>query len=153
MNREINDLDFVRASRMGEAIARAGSAGYWLDSHGIRLDTQRKAIKDALHELAALHGLVLVDANPHAADADLKKLATMEVDALLQEENGRLQSRVRQLEGAMKVAKNQARNNRVMAAIATLTDNLGNEAAFGARDVMPSHAADAALAGIKSVQS
>ena len=42
----------------------------------------------------------------------------------LREENARLAARILHLEGMVKVAKNQARNNRVMAAIGTLTDAL-----------------------------
>ena len=67
---KITDLEFSRAAGMGERISAAGHAGYWVTDDAV-LALQRKKITECLHDLAALHGLVLVDADTHAADAAL----------------------------------------------------------------------------------
>lgn len=70
MTIKISDLDFSRAAGMGERIAAAGHAGYWVKDEAV-LALQRGKILDCLHMLASLHGMVLVPADTHATDAAL----------------------------------------------------------------------------------
>ena len=129
MTRDLIDLEFVRAASMAERIAGAGNAGYWLQCSGVNADHQRKAIKDALKELAALHGLVLVDAAEQQTIENLH--------AVIKDNHATIR-RLMDGDSQFVTTLPQEQFDRFAAAVDAIEAD--------------THAADAALAGIKSVQ-